>query len=481
MKHLLLSLTLLSSAVCTHSLTWGIDDHDILRSGGKSKIHHLSDKHSKCNDCATSGWCSFGRDLCNHRHGHNVTIDTDNVGQLQLAWTFPTTFNISAPVAAADGVLYFGEGVGPGDPVLPVGQASVYAVDAHSGTQIWKAANIGSAFFLTPAVGHKKVFFPNVGIKTRALYVSDGGQAIPTAVVTALDRRNGQVLWSTNVQQEPSQQLLAAPVLVEDEDLLFVCTGGNLSNPAPQWGSVVALRASTGQILWTYRTTLGTTPNLPNFGGTSGCGIFGTPAVDTKSGLLLIGTGQSYEAPASTLSDSLLALNYRTTNPQGELVWFYQFTSDDVGVTKDWDASCGPFLVTVNDRNAVIVGTKEGNLYALDRALGTLIWKSVLTNPNPTGSVFGGLQGFACTDGKTIYCAAIYSQTGLPLTGSVSVPATAIIALRVCDGAILWRQDVNGGTFTALTLANGVLYHNTAGERESSWNGCFRWCYVTRL
>ena len=110
MKHLLLSLTLLSSAVCTHSLTQGTDDHDILRSGGKN----LSDKHSKCNDCATSGWCSFGRDLCNHRHGHNVTIDTDNVGQLQLAWTFSTTFNISAPVAAADGVLYFGEGRGPG-------------------------------------------------------------------------------------------------------------------------------------------------------------------------------------------------------------------------------------------------------------------------------------------------------------------------------------------------------------------------------
>ena len=84
-------------------------------------------------------------------------------------------------------------------------------------------------------------------------------------------------------------------------------------------------------------------------------------------------------------------MNYRTTNPQGELVWFHQFTSDDVGTTKDWDADCGPFLVTIKDRKAVIVGTKEGKLYALDRALGTLIWKSVLTNPNPTGSVLGGL------------------------------------------------------------------------------------------
>ena len=330
-------------------------------------------------------------------------------------------------------------------------------------------------------MGHKEAFFPNVGIKTRALYVSDAGQAIPSAIVTALDRRNGQVLWSTNVQQEPLQQLFGAPVLVEDEDLLFVCTAGNVTNPAPQWGTVVALRATTGQILWTYRTTLGTTPGLPNFGGTSGCGIFGTPAIDTKSGLLFIGTGQSYEAPASTLSDSLLALNYRTTNPEGELVWFHQFTSDDVGSTKDWDADSGPFLVTIKDRKAVIVGTKEGKLYALDRALGTVIWQSVLTNPNPTGSVFGGLNSFACTDGETIYCPAIYSQTGLPLTGSASAPASAIIAIRVCDGATLWREDVNGGTFAALTLANGVVYQKYCRREKSSRNGQRGRCQVARL
>ena len=197
------------------------------------------------------------------------------------------------------------EGRGPGG-VTPPGQASVYAIDASTGTQIWKAAHIGTIFYLTPAVGHKEVFFPSSGIKTKALYVSDAGQSIPTSIVTALDRRNGQVLWSTNVQQEPLQQLFGAPVLVEDEDLLFVCTGGNFANPAPQWGTVVALRASTGQILWTYRTTMGTTPGLPNFGGSSGCGIFGTPAIDTNSGLLFIGTGQSYEGPASALSDSLL-------------------------------------------------------------------------------------------------------------------------------------------------------------------------------
>ena len=123
-----LALLISTSLFCTHS-----EDHDILRSGGKTKIHHLSDKQSECNDCSTSGWCSFGRDLCNHRHGHNVTIDTDNVGQLQLVWTFPTIFNVTAPVAAADGALYFGEAVGPGGVIL-TGQGSVYAINASTGT-----------------------------------------------------------------------------------------------------------------------------------------------------------------------------------------------------------------------------------------------------------------------------------------------------------------------------------------------------------
>ena len=41
----------------------------------------------------------------------------------------------------------------------------------------------------------------------------------------------------------------------------------------------------------------------------------------------------------------------------------------------------------------------------------------------------------------------------------------------MCDGAIIWRQDVNGGTFAALTLANGVVYQNTAGERNPPGTG----------
>jgi polyvinyl alcohol dehydrogenase (cytochrome) len=442
--------------------------------------HSCKKSHHSVN--AKKEWLEFGNDLANLRNIKSK-INPDNVHKLKPAWTFNTTYNMVANPAAVDDVLYFAEGAFflPG---IPTGQASAFAINAKTGEQIWKSPNLGSSFYSTPAVGTEKTFFPSVGRKVRPLYICDGGFDTLEAIVIALDRENGQVLWSKDVQQESEQWIAGGPVLVQEEDLLFVCTAGFFDDTiSEQWGTIVALRASTGDILWTYRTTRGTTPGLPNFGGSSGAGIFGTPAVDTKSGLLFIGTGQSNVPPASPLTDSLLALNYRTTNPEGELVWHYQFTSDDAGkwppgdcfysdsTVKDWDASCGPFLLEVEHgkrhalRKIVIIGTKEGNLYALDRKKGTLIWKTVVTNPPPTGSLNSGFQGFACSDGKNIYGSAIYILTGLPIFSPTTI-ASAIVAIRGSDGQLLWRQDINGGTFNAMTFSNGVVYQNTVGEKN---------------
>jgi outer membrane protein assembly factor BamB len=50
------------------------------------------------------------------------------------------------------------------------------------------------------------------------------------------------------------------------------------------------------------------------------------------------------------------------------------------------------------------------------------------------------------------------------LTAAAAAPASAIFAVRLSDGQSIWRKDLNGGTFAALTYANGVVYQNTAGE-----------------
>ena len=61
---------------------------------------------------------------------------------------------------------------------------------------------------------------------------------------------------------------------------------------------------------------------------TSGAGVsvWSSAAVDTERKLAFIGTGQTYEPPASPKADAVVAINYET----GTLEWFRQFTEDDI-------------------------------------------------------------------------------------------------------------------------------------------------------
>ena len=48
-----------------------------------------------------------------------------------------------------------------------------------------------------------------------------------------------------------------------------------------------------------------------------GCSIWGSAAIDTDRKLAYVGVGQSYSAPASTLSDSVIAVDYNTAYSSG--------------------------------------------------------------------------------------------------------------------------------------------------------------------
>ena len=125
-------------------------------------------------------------------------------------------------------------------------------------------------------------------------------------------------------------------VLIEDEDLLIICTAAGFDEDDVSFGTVRAFRASTGQQVWVYQTTFKTTGTGPNVNNSSGVNIFANPAVDTKTGRIFVGTGQNNFVPepqeenASDLQDSFLCLNYRTTSPEGHLLWWDQYHRDDI-------------------------------------------------------------------------------------------------------------------------------------------------------
>jgi len=217
--------------------------------------------------------------------------------------------------------------------------------------------------------------------------------------------------------------------------------------------------------------------------GGSGCSIFGNGAVDTKRKIVYYGTGQNNEGPVSDLQDSIFALNYLT----GEFLWKKLFVIDDIGEwpagdcfysggsVKNWDttaAQLDTLCIDGKKKDVVIVPTKEGKLYILDRESetqeGVVYHEHVIVSPAPTGSSNQGINYPGCTDGKYYYFLAFYSTNGQPIgiTNAFN-PApfininTALLKVEPKTGAIVWRTEFVGSVVSPPTYANGVVYFTT--------------------
>jgi outer membrane protein assembly factor BamB len=379
---------------------------------------------------------------------------------LEEIWRSPIGTN---GVSIVDGVAYLGQ------------DFEAVAFNAKTGAQIWRVPLVGlvpgsftGRLRWNPAVGKNVVYFTTPG---RA------NPAIEPSSLYAFDRATGATIpgYPVNLYIPPLTRVQSnsAPVLIENEDIILIVTAG----PAlDSYGTIRAFRASTGQLLWLYQTTLlynppNVPPQAPNDGG-PGVGIFGIPAVDTKSGLMYIGTGQNAGGPPTPLQDSLMCLNYRT----GTLVWYHSFNQTDIDITppnvhtRNWDVSGGPHLLSVCHKGckvrAVIVGSKEGKLYAFRRSNGQQLWEIVVTNPNPAGSAAGGLNYGGSTDGKVLFFQAMYSQDGLPCerVNRPTVTGTAVVAIDASTGHCLWRKDFQGGHGAPTTYANDVVYFATSNS-----------------
>jgi outer membrane protein assembly factor BamB len=111
------------------------------------------------------------------------------VSNMRLRWKFFAGKDITATPAVADGVVYF-----------PSWNGYLYAVNAFNGTLRWRQ-NLGD---LTGLNGTGIVVNVTVSRSTPIVY---GNLLLVgiygTAVVIAVDRSNGRLLWSTQLDPRP--------------------------------------------------------------------------------------------------------------------------------------------------------------------------------------------------------------------------------------------------------------------------------------
>lgn len=432
-----------------------------------------------------SEWNSSGGNRQNTRSQQSEhTLSPANVSSLQVKWALTTHGDVSATPAVDVDTVY-----------IPDWAGYIYAVNRLTGSVRWsvKLSDItgvpGDKARATPAITDDKIIFG-----TQGAILAGGGTG---GKVVALKKATGAPAWVTQADTHFAAIITQAAtvfdgrvyvgVASQEEALAAFVPGYQLSFR----GSMLALDAATGQILWkTYMAPSGYTGNA----------VWGSsPAIDTRRGQLYIATGNNYSVPQAVLDcvtaagndpvaksaclpandffDSILALDLRT----GAVRWATRAIPYDAWTVDcipffgdgdlcpspagpDFDFGQGPALFKVKSSGIEVVGAgqKSGQYWTLSPDTGAVIW---VTQTGPGGTA-GGLQWGSAVDGTRVYVSNPNSNF-IPWTplGGAETTKGGWSALDAATGQILWqRLDPNfgagfgGGPSGPVSTANGIVF-----------------------
>jgi outer membrane protein assembly factor BamB/lysophospholipase L1-like esterase len=374
-------------------------------------------------------WPVLNHDHANSRNNiGETTLTRDNVAELAPRWRFDGLSAVTSTPAAVDGVVYFGDWSGV-----------FHALRASDGTELWNR-KLGQRITPSPLVAGDRV------------YTSES-----SGNFFALDKATGETVWTVDLDTQPNASIDSSPVLAGHTIVIGISSYETALRLADYTfrGSIVGVDVDTGQELWRVYTT----ENDATAG--AGVSVWSSAAVDDARGLVFIGTGQTYEQPASPRGDSVIAIHYET----GEVAWVHQFTKDDVftipagGPGPDADVGASPNLFTIDGRDVVGAGDKGGVYHVLDRDTGDVVWETRLTPGSPLGGI---MVTAAVSDGVIFVNSNKWRAFGFVTTGHHNpLDTSSTFALDARDGRILWEKPMPAPMFGALSVANGVVYHGT--------------------
>jgi polyvinyl alcohol dehydrogenase (cytochrome) len=360
---------------------------------------------------ARADWPVYGHDLANSRNASADGPAASQVPLLQQAWAFksPTGDFTGTPVVAG-GVLVAGDNGG-----------GIYALNAVTGKVLW-SRQVGQQVNGTAAINLDAPGGPTAYVPIARV----GGPHL-----LALSLASGATRWDRVLTTQAGGDVFGSPTFWKGT--VYIGTSGPNNDDSTARGSVVALNAANGKIRWQTFT-------VPP--GRDGAAVWSTPAIDTATGRLYVGTGNNYHQPTTDTEDSMMVLDAAT----GRILGHFQATSNDSFAANnptgpDFDFGASPNLFTaVNGQQLVGEGQKSGTYWALDRATMTPVWK---TTVGP-GGVLGGILGSTAFDGTRIY-------------GTDTIDGGVFALGR--DGSAAWTSLDSGGLhLSAATTANGVLY-----------------------
>ncbi len=319
-------------------------------------------------------WLSVGNGYHETRFSGLDTVNTDNVGDLGLAWfaEIDTERGQESTPVVVDGVMY-----------ITTAWSMVKAYDIHTGELIWS---------YDPKVDRSKGAHACCDVVNRGVAVWEGKIFVGAldGRLIALDSQTGAEVWSVQTTDTSlPYTITGAPRVVNGKVII-----GNGGGEYRVRGYVSAYDADTAEMDWRWYSVPGNPadgfeqPELEaaaqtwngewwtlGGGGTMWDAIIHDPELN----LIYVGTGngtpwnQSIRSPGggdNLYLSSIVALEADT----GKYVWHYQTTPGE-----SWDYTAAqPLMITELDypegkRKVIMQAPKNGFFYVLDAASGELL------------------------------------------------------------------------------------------------------------
>jgi len=444
------------------------------------------------------GWIAHGRTWSEERFSPAKQIDAENVGRLDVRWTYDTgtTRGLEATPLVVDGVMY-----------TTLSWSTVVALDARTGEERWR---------FDPKVPRSVGKEACCDVVNRGVAVYRGRVYSGTldGRLIALDAATGKPVWEVEtIDGSLPYTITGAPRVYDGK--VFIGNGGAEYGVR---GYVSAYDAETGALVWRTYTVPGD-PSKPFesealeaaaktwsgewWTGGGGGTAWDSMAIDPDLGLLYVGTGNGspwvrrIRSPGG--GDNLYLSSILALDPDdGKLVWYYQTTPGDT-----WDFTATQHMILANLvidgalRKVIMQAPKNGFFFVLDRTNGEFIsaenyvnvtWANGVDEKGRPVEVDGQdfEEGLAFVQ-PTFFGGHNWQPMSFnPVTGLVYIPAQEIVGAYHQDpGYERTADDFNLGTdmnvFSAFTpnLASGhLLAWDPVHQREAwrvpyglPWNG----------
>ncbi len=417
-------------------------------------------------------WNGWGFDSSNARYQPRPGFQAADAPRLKLKWAFgfPDDTQAAAQPVIVSGRVFVGSNGGV-----------VYSLDASTGCVYW---TYDAGGIVRSAINIVKSSKSSSQKSKWIAYFGDYHGSMH-----AVDAETGKLLWKVKIDDHPAARITGSPSYYDGRLYVPVASSEELDGGSAQYecctfrGSVTALDAETGRIIWktysipdppkVYKTSAAGTKLY----GPAGAGIWSSPTVDAKRKRIYAGTGNSYTGIGIPTSDSVLAFDLAT----GSLLWSSQVTPGDNwmgGCPKgpncpdnpgeDIDFGSSAILHSLPGGKQILVATqKSGVIYGLDPdQRGKVLWKTRVG----VGGAQGGIQFGAAVDDHIAYAAVsdLYKRDkGTP----------GMYAIKIDNGEKLWATPAPSGVgnpaqLSAVSAMPGLAF-------SGSWGGHLR-AYSTK-